>query len=163
MRVLLLLVPVLLMPLSAMAAGWSHYSNARFGYAIDVPPGFIGQGESANGDGQAFKTPTATLRVFGRYIVDGGFEDQVRAEQDYAKQDGWAITYAVSTPRYASFSGVKAGRVSYTRMIPLCGDAFAEFDLAYSKADIQKFNPSIDQLVASLKPTDGSAACPRKP
>ena len=89
-------------------------------------------------------------------------QDQVRAEQDYAKQDGWAITYAVSTPRYASFSGVKAGRVSYTRMIPLCGDAFAEFDLAYSKADIQKFNPSIDQLVASLKPTDGSAACPRK-
>lgn len=153
---------LLLMPLPAMAAGWSHYTNARFGYAVDVPPGFIGQGEAANGDGQVFRTPTARLTVFGQHILNGGFEGQVRTQQGEARQDGWVITYAVSTPRYASYSGVKGGRVGYTRMIALCGEAFAAFELDYSKADMQTFNAIIDQLVASLKPTEGSAACPAK-
>jgi hypothetical protein len=144
----------------SVAADWGHYVNPRFGYAIDVPPGLVGQGESDNGDGQVFKTPTATLTVFGGYILDGSFEDQVKTARGYAEQAGWQITYAVSTPNGASFSGVKSGRVSYSRLVPLCGPAFAEFDLEYSRSDLQKLKPVIDRLVASLKPTSGSVACP---
>ena len=74
----LMLALLMLMATPAIAAGWGHYTNVRFGYAVDVPPGFAGQGESDNSDGQVFKTPTATLTVFGGNILDGGFEDEVK-------------------------------------------------------------------------------------
>lgn len=154
---------LLLLPQTALAADWGHYVNPRFGYAIDVPPGFVGQGESDNGDGEIFKTPTAELWVFGRYILpdsDGDFEHAVRATQQLDRQQGWSITYAVSTPQSASFSGIKGGRVLYTRMIALCGPALAEFDLEYSTSDLQKLAGTVEHLVCSLKPTIGSVACP---
>ena len=66
----LFLAVLLLLPAPAMAADWRHYVNARYGYGVDVPPGFVAQGESENGDGQVFKTPTATLTVFGGNILE---------------------------------------------------------------------------------------------
>jgi hypothetical protein len=152
-------VLLLLVPLPALAAG-QHYVNARYGYAIDVPQGFVGQGESDNGDGQVFKAPTATLTVYGGNVTEGDFEAEVRARQGYSTADGWTVTYQVSTPRYASWSGTHGARILYGRMIPLCqGTQFAAFELQYSKVDLQKFNPIVDGLVAALTATDGSAMC----
>ena len=158
MRILLALL--LLLPVPVMAAGWGHYTNARYGYAIDVPSSFAARGESENGDGQLFKTPTATLAVFGGNILEGDFENEVRLRQNYAEQDGWAITYQVSTPQRASYSGKRTSRILYARMIPLCGgEQFAMFELEYSSVDLKAFNPIVDRLVASLKATQGSASC----
>jgi hypothetical protein len=156
----LLLALMLLLPAPAIAAEWGHYANVRFGYAIDVPPGFVGRGESANSDGQVFKSPTATLTVWGMYLLDGTFEDQARNRQTETAHDGWGISYSVSTPSNASFSGIKGGRIIYSRLIALCGSAFAEFDFEYSRADLQKFNSIVDRLVRSLRGTQGSVACP---
>ena len=159
MRLLLALLLVLL-PLPAMAADWGHYTNVRFGYAIDVPPGFLAQGESDNGDGQVFKTPTAALAVFGGNVVEADFEAEVTAREGYASDDGWAITYQVSTPQKASWSGKRGARILYGRMIALCGGAqFGSFQLEYSSADLKAFNPIVDRLVSSLKATDGSGSC----
>ena len=163
MRVLLVLVLVLLMPLSAMAAGWSHYSNARFGYAIEVPDGFIGQGKSENGDGQMFKTPTAKLTRCSAAIVDGGpiSRSEVRRANGLPDQDGWAITYAVSTPRKASFSGVKrGGQLLYARMIALCGGSSSPRSTSpIRRSDHAEIRSEHDQLFARLRrPTDRRAA-----
>lgn len=156
----LLLALLLLLPLPATAAGWDHYTNARFGYAVDVPPGFVAQGESDNGDGQVFKTPTATLTVFGGNVMEADFESEVVARERYAEQDGWAITYNVSTPQKASWSGKHGARILYGRMIALCGgQQFGSFELEYSSADLNVFNPIVDRLVSSLKATDGSGSC----
>ena len=156
----LLLALLLLLPLPAMAADWSHYTNVRFGYAIDVPPGFTAQGESDNGDGQVFKTPTATLTVFGGNVMEADFEAEVKAREGYATDDGWAITYQVSTPQKASWSGKRGARILYGRMIALCGgEQFGSFELDYSTADLKTFNPIVDRLVSSLKATSGSASC----
>ena len=86
----------------AIADDWGRYENARFGYAVDVPPGFEGQGEADNGDGQVFSTPTAELRVYGGYIVEGDFEDEVKALQQTAAEAGWTITYQATAPRWAT-------------------------------------------------------------
>ena len=156
----LILALLMLLPMPVMAAGWGHYTNVRYGYAIDVPAGFMAQGESQNGDGQVFKTPTATLTVYGGNIPDGDFETEVVQRERYAEQDGWAITYQVSTPQRASFSGKHGARILYARMIPLCGgEQFAMFELVYSSVDLHTFNPIVDRLVASLKATQGSASC----
>ena len=154
-----ILALLLILPVPAIAAG-QHYANARYGYAIDVPDGFIGQGESDNGDGEAFKTPTATLTVFGGNVTEADFEAEVGAREGYATSDGWTLTYQVSTPRSASWSGTRGGRVLYARMIALCGGTqFGAFELEYTRADLKKFDPIVDSLVASLKATEGSGSC----
>ena len=155
-----LAVMLMLLAGSAAAADWGHYVNPRFGYAIDLPPGFVGQGESTNGDGQLFKTPTALLAVYGMNMVDVDFETEVRQDQEDAQHDGWNITYQMSTPSAASYSGIKGGRVLYARMIVLCGETLAGFAVEYSRADIPAFDPVIARLLRSLKATDGSVACP---
>ena len=155
MRALLALLFVIL-ALPAQAASWGHYSNVWYGYGIDVPPGFVGQGESGNGDGQVFKLSGATLTVFGGNIVEGDFETEVAQRELYAKQDGWAITYQVSTPTKASFSGKRGGQVLYTRMVAACGvSQFALFELTYGSASIAAYTPIVDRLVASQQPATG--------
>lgn len=152
----LLLALVLPLPVPALAAGWSHYANARYGYTLEVPAGFLAQREADNGDGQVFGTPTATLTVYGANVTAAGFESEVAARERDLEQDRWTITYAVSTPQKASFSGRRGARIVYVRMIALCGGAqLAAFALEYSVADLQKFTPVLDRLVASLKPTAG--------
>ena len=156
----LVLALLLLLPLPAVAADWGHYTNVRFGYTIDVPPGFAAQGEADNGDGQLFKTPTATLTVFGGNVMEADFEAEVKAHEGFSKDDGWAITYQTSSPQNASWSGKRSGRILYARMIALCGgEQFASFELVYPSADLQRFNPIVDRLVSSLKATNGSASC----
>ena len=136
--------------ISPAAAGWGHYENARFGFAIDVPPGFAVQGESDNGDGNTFTTPTAELRAFAGNVVAGDFESEVRGEQSAITDEGFVLTYQVTTPQKASFSGKKGARIVYARLVAICGDQFMGFVLEYSAADMAKFNPVIDRLVSSL-------------
>ena len=135
-----------------VADDWGRYENARFGYAIDIPPGFDGQGEADNGDGQVFATPTAELRVYGGYVLEGDFEDEVNALQQTAVEAGWTITYQAVTPRWASYSGTQGSRIFYARAIALCDGAVAEFSLTYGKVDLQPFNQIVERLVRSLKP-----------
>ena len=155
----LILALLLLVPLPALAAD-SHYVNVRYGYAIDVPAGFVGQGDSDNSDGQVFKTPTAKLTVYGASVIEPDFESEVVSRERSAEQDGWAITYNVSTPDKASYSGKRGARILYARLIALCGGTqFAAFELEYSRADLTKLDPVVNRLVQSLTATDGSAMC----
>ena len=48
-----------------------------------MPPGFVEQGEPDNGDGQAFRTPTATLTVFGGNVTEAvSLEDEISGSVD---------------------------------------------------------------------------------
>ena len=153
----LILALLMLLPVPAFAA---DYVNVRYGYAISIPDGFAAQGESDNGDGQAFKTPTAKLTVYGGNVMERDFESEVVARERLAEQAGWGITYNVSAPDKASYSGKRGARILYARMVALCGGRqFAAFEFEYSKADLQKFDPVVTGLVRSLRATDGSASC----
>jgi hypothetical protein len=147
-----LVVAFLMLASPAPGADWGHYENARFGYAIDIPPWFEAQGEADNGDGQVFSTPTAELRIYGGYILEGDFEDEIKALQQTAVEAGWTITYQAATPRWASYSGTQGARIFYARAIALCDGAVAEFSLTYGKVDLEAFNPIVERLVTSLKP-----------
>ena len=141
--------------ISPAAAGWGHYENARFGFAIDVPPHFLAQGESDNGDGNRFTTPTAELRAFAGYIFKG--EQTLETEAGFAAdawtEDGYTLTSQVTTPRFAVLSGKKGARIVYERLVAICGgEAFMGYSLEYSVAEIKAFAPIIDRLTASLTP-----------
>jgi hypothetical protein len=147
-------VVLALLALPALASAWGHYENGRFGFAIDVPPGFAAQGESFNGDGNRFTTPTAELRAFAGYIFRGErtFETEAGFARDAWGEEGYALTYQVTTPRYSVMSGKKGARVLYERLVAICGgDAFMGYSLEYSVADMKAFDSIIDRLSGSLK------------
>lgn len=150
MRLILVVFLLLIGPAFAQSA--ERYENARFGYGISVPDGFVGQGESANGDGQAFSVPgrAIALLVWGGLLADFQAEVATRMAQDAA--EGWNQTYQAVTPRWASWSSVASGQIRYQRMILLCdGQSYAAFRAEYGPRDRAEMDPVVEQLVASMR------------
>jgi hypothetical protein len=150
MRAVVSVLIALLFASPVLAEDWGRYSNDRFGYAVDVPPGFSWGRESDNGDGRAFRDGTRKLSVWGGNIVEDSFESAARAAIGFAADDGWAITYQAVAPDWASFSGTQGQRVLYERMIALCDGRYAAFQLEYSAPDIGRMTPVVERLVQSL-------------
>lgn len=135
------------------AADWSSYGNARFGYRIDIPPGFSAVRESDNSDGgiSQGQDSLSQLAVWGSNVVEGSLAGDFRARIESAKSEGWNISYRRETPRWASWSGSVGGRIFYARAIKLCDDQAAYFLIEYPKARKKSFDPVIVRLVRSLK------------
>lgn len=150
MRALAFVLIALLFAAPVLAEDWGRYSNDRFGYGIDVPPGFDWGRESDNGDGRAFRDGTRKLSAWGGTIIEDSFESAARAAIGSAADDGWTITYEAVTPDWASFSGTQGQRVLYERMIALCDGQYAAFRLEYSVPDIGRMTPVVERLVQSL-------------
>lgn len=151
MRLIFLIFVLLTGPV--FAQGWSGYDNSRFGYSIDIPPGFVGGGESDNGDGQAFAAEgkPIDLLVWGGYVLEG-FEAEIAQRMAWDAEEAWNITYQATTPRWASWSAIKGFRILYQRMVLLCdGSSYAAFRTEYSVTDSAEMDPVIERLVRSLR------------
>jgi hypothetical protein len=155
MRFVLVFV-LCLLPLPALAQVWTHYANARFLYSLDIPPGYEGQGESGNGDGQVFYLPNQRheLLAWGGLLgvtaadLPGEAADRLRADS----AAGWAITYQAGTPQWAVWSGTRGDLVLYQRMILLCdGASYAAFRLTHPSFDMARGQPLVEGLVRSLR------------
>lgn len=140
-----------LLSLPALAQSGERYDNARFGYSLSVPEGFVGLGESDNGDGQQFGLPgrAIALNVWGGSVSD--FEAEVASRMAQDTTEGWNQTYQSLTPRWASWSATSAGKVLYQRMILLCdGQSYAAFRAEYGMRDRAEMDPVVENLAASL-------------
>jgi len=142
----------------AMAQYWTHYANARFGYEIDIPPDYVGQGESQNGDGQVFFLPgrLQSLTVWGGnfYETTDGLEAEAKSQFDIDVQSGLSVSYQSSTPHWAVWSGTIGKRVIYQRMILLCdGATYAAMRSEYERDDLNAMHEIIEGLVRSFKET----------
>jgi hypothetical protein len=163
MRAFLLAILLLLIAGPALAQDWGRYGNARFGYAIDVPPEFVGEGESQSGDGQVFRSEsgTASLHVWGGHILEGSFEAAMQAAIDYAGEDGWRLGEQIVTPSWASYSGTRNALMLHSRVIALCGGSqFAAFALEYPERELRRMDAVLERLVASLAATGTGYDCP---
>jgi hypothetical protein len=137
----------------AFAQGSQKYDNARFGYSVEIPATFEAQGESDNGDGQAFAHPTKPidLLVWGGNLLEG-FETAVSQRMGWDQDDAWNITYQVVTPRWASWSAIRGSRILYQRMVLLCeGASYAAFRAEYSVTDSAEMEPVVERMVRSLR------------
>jgi len=137
---------------TAFAAGWSSYGNARFGYSIDIPPGFSSVAEADNSDGGISTSADgkATLRIWGSYINQDSFADEVASRIEQDKSDGWTIAYERRTAKAASWSATKGNRVFYQRAVVGCDSAAAYFDLEYDRSAIKTYDKVVGRLVKSL-------------
>ncbi|MBE7733900.1 hypothetical protein [Devosia faecipullorum] len=155
MRAILTLV-LLVLAAPAWAQYWTPYENARFGYEIDAPPGFEGNGESANGDGQIFYNSIAAqgLSVWGGHFSEE-FETEAAAALDAARAGNWAIQSQSSTPHWAEFTAQRGDRVVRQRLITLCdGGSYAAFRLEFNVRDLAALEPTMDGLQRSFMASD---------
>lgn len=159
MAVMRIRFPVLLVAIVGMAfvsvvsaAGWTHYFNARFGYGIDIPPGFSEVREADNSDGGVSRSAdgAAELRVWGAYLVDGDFKSDVAERVRSDAGDGWTISYDRRTARNASWSGSKGPRILYMRAAKGCDDSAAYFQIIYDRSELKAYDKIVKRLVKSL-------------
>lgn len=142
--------------LPALAAGWTPYGNARYNYWIDVPPGFSAIEEAENGDGGTAKSldGRAELAVWGGYLAERDFANEVKWRVDQEKADGWSVTYEQRKAKWAVWSGSKGDRIFFERAIPVCDGAAAYFRIEYDKAKQKAFDPIVARLSKSLHAGD---------
>lgn len=147
-----LLVAALLMVSPAFADEWRRYENAAYGYEVDIPPGLVWRGESYEGDGQDFTSPTVTLSLQGK-LAPEGFEPAIRDWREWEMQMGWTFTYEMTTPSAASASAKRPNWLLEMRALPLCSGALARLQLEYGINDAVAMKPVIERLAASFKRT----------
>lgn len=142
----------LLLASPAAAQSWDRYANARLDYVIDVPPGYVGEGESDNGDGQVFRRPgsSAELRVWGGHLMED-FATEATSRREGLTSDGWTLTYRAQRSSWASFSGTKADRIVYLRLIRTCDGSYAAFKVDYPAADAAHMRSVVSRLTRSLR------------
>lgn len=146
---------LLLLPAAALAAGWEPYANPRFGFAVEIPPGFAMVQEAGNGDGRSYARGAATLAVWGHYLAEGDFKDEVAGRRETYRREGWDISYDRETNGWASLSGTRGNTIFYHRVIRLCDDAVSSFVLEFPKASKPEYSPIVSKLVKSLRPVEG--------
>ncbi|MDK1375605.1 MULTISPECIES: hypothetical protein [unclassified Sinorhizobium] len=142
---------------------WHSYANPRFGYTVEIPPGFeLRQDASDEGDGVSFHADDngATLAVFGSHPLDGDFETDVADHIGLETQDDWRMLFSRVTPAWASFSGARDDEVFYARAIALCDGSAAYFRLQYRKNPLTSFDGIISRMAAALRPSDGCRPAP---
>jgi hypothetical protein len=100
---------------------YSDYYNARFGFRLSHPSQFIGNGESANGDGSTFHSPDSMTSVtaWGTDNVANRTHQEVRDSEIAAKENaGATITYKnSSTAKAIVISGNLASGEEYYEAI----------------------------------------------
>lgn len=140
---------------AATAQEWQRFASDRFGFAVDVPPGFSASFVSENGDGRVYHGAEGDhlLALWGAGLNDGFLpEVEERMAQDAA--DGWDISYERLTPAWASYSGTLRGNIRYVRAVRLCDDRAAFFYLEYPSEDKISLDPVVVRLVRSMRRTD---------
>ena len=148
----------MLLGTAAPAAGWGRYTNVRFEYGVDLPPGFSSVHEAANSDGGTSGAAfgRAALSVWGTYLVDASFNEEIAARMDSDIAEGWSIGYKAIGARAASWSATKGGRIQYTRAVAQCKDRAAYVLLEYDAEAKDGFDPIVTRLARSLR---GNARC----
>ena len=164
MRFLQTILAMMLFVVSARAADWTRYSNARFGESIDIPPGFVNDvSEPENSDGLTFHSADgkAALLVWGGNLADGDFNADATDRLQSEKDDGWDVScQKQSGNAWSVYSGSKEGLIMYQRSISSCkGTQALHFRIEYPKAQQPDYDPIVARLGKSLNA--GSASdCP---
>lgn len=96
----------------------TRYCNARYSFCIQYPRSFQAQGESANGDGQVFRSQDgqAEVRAYGALEVE---DLRGNLMQEYALVTGdLRVSYKVVKPDWFIVSGIdKDGNISYRKTV----------------------------------------------
>lgn len=148
----ILALALMVMATPALAQVWGHYSNDRFGYSIEVPPGFTSKGDGQTEDGQVFHRPESEqeLTIWGGELPDG-FEANFFASMDKAVANYWRLGDEEVSAEWTQFQAFRVYSGMTERHIVLCdGTSFAAFRLEYPVRDLAAMEMVTKELVRSF-------------
>ena len=152
-RIMRSLLVFLLLPAQAVAQEWQHFGIQRFGFIFDVPPDFVLAQRPENGDGATFQgSDGAFLAVWGVNLETRNFRPEIAKQIKRDEKEGWNVTYRRLTAKWASYSGIKDGKIRYVRAIAICSDRAAIFLIEYGRDNKIPYDPIVTRMVRSLKP-----------
>lgn len=130
------------------------YANARFGYAVTIPAGFIWNPEATNGDGRTFTNNQTgmTITVWGSYNAlnetpESAFEQTTAGHQ---------VAYQQVTDTEFTASWEENGTITYVREMVSAGAIHAvRFD--YPSAQRNDCDRIVEQVVPTLTVSDAAS------
>lgn len=130
------------------------YANARFGYAVTIPAGFIWNPEATNGDGRTFTNNQTgmTITVWGSYNAlnetpESAFEQTTAGHQ---------VAYQQVTDTEFTASWEENGTITYVREMVSAGTIHAiRFD--YPSAQRNDCDRIVEQVVPTLTVNDSAS------
>ena len=139
---------------AAQAEG-SVYTNDRYGFSLNLPPGHTSVTEPENGDGIIVTYGDGmVLRAYGALtpIVLGM---DCAAIYEYAKTSFNEVTYARlnDAESWLALSGYKDGKVFYLKKF-VGKSADYTVEMEYPKEKIELFNTFVKRVVGSFTPGD---------
>jgi hypothetical protein len=145
---------------TAAASDWTTYVNDRFGATADIPAGYKAGEPPANDDGLSFTSPEggATIAVWGALatVNEESFTDYAKRLVSYDVDDGWKVSYSSGKEDWFAFSGGKADRIFYEKIIKACnGDIANHVRLEYPAARKTEFDPVVAHVAKSLRSGKG--------
>jgi hypothetical protein len=146
------LLIVVLLTVQASSQEWEQFGFRKFAFGFDVSPGFILKETTKNGGGATFEAGDGGfLTVWGDSLPKENFKAAVEAHLNADEIEGWDVTYRRITPTWASYSGIKDGRIRYFRAIAICNHRVGIFQLDYDVRDKVPYDPIVVRMVRSLK------------
>lgn len=146
-----ILILTLLFAAPALADGWSHYTNARYGATADVPPGFSALGPEAPGSkGQTFgnKQRSSLVTIYGESVPGRNFEAFIaRLIKDLHDFEGWNVQGKTVTPDWAELNASSGRTMLRVRVVSSCNGGTAAIAKYQGAVD----NSLVSHLFASLK------------
>jgi serine/threonine-protein kinase len=144
----------------AAASDWTTYVNDRFGATADIPVSYKAGDAPENGDGLRFTSPDgdATITVWGALakVMDETFADYAKRLVGYDTDDGWTVSYSAGKKDWYAFSGSKAGRIFFEKLIAACkGEIANHVRLEYPAARKNEFDPMVAHVTKSLRSGKG--------
>jgi hypothetical protein len=114
MRRLAILFVSLLIAVPATAG--TLYGSDRFDTWIEAPAGYVAQPEPGDGDGRTLISRDGKVRI----LVFAGWDV---TKEGLAPLPGMTVTYKAKGPKWAVYSGLMDGKITYTKMISACKDS----------------------------------------
>ncbi len=145
---------------AAVAADWQSYVNERFGAAADVPADYKAGEAPVNDDGLSFTSPEgdAKISIWGAFatVNEESFTDYAKRLVSYDRDDGWNVSYSAGKDDWFAFSGSKADRIFYEKIIQACnGEIANHVRLEYPVARKSEFDPIVTHVTKSLRSEKG--------
>ena len=147
----------LLLVLSLTTLVWAqqafHYANARYGYSIDFPEGFVAQEEAANGDGRVVESADGVARVL---VYGSNNVDETGIDRAYSQ----ALAELTVKPAYKDrgkswfvLSWLEGSTIHYRKTFHGTGSSNT-FWLQYPATSKKTYDEVVDKLEKNFKPGD---------